>query len=104
MKVANGCWYFTATRGFDSVIQRMSPEGNVETITPGRPGSIDCWDCRDGVFYYVAMRDGGLQELYSLRSEDDKKETCLTSFNVAYLSERTVCAPKHLTFVDSDGV
>lgn len=102
-KVIDGDWCFTSTRGFNSVIVRLDASGNEQIISPAVNGSIDCWDYRDGIFYCVAMRDGGLQELYSF-AQGAETEVKLTSFNDEYLATHSISELKPLTFVDSDGV
>lgn len=102
-KVIGGDWYFTSTRGFNSVIVRLDTCGNERIISPAVNGSIDCWDYRDGIFYCVAMRDGSLQELYSFEP-GAAMEVKLTSFNDDYLATHSISELKPLNFVDSDGV
>lgn len=102
-KVIDSDWYFTSTRGFNSVIARLDSFGNEQIISPAINGSIDCWDHCDGTFYYVAMRNGGLQELYSF-TPGTETEVKLTSFNDEYLSTHSVSALKPLNFVNNDGV
>lgn len=118
MKIIEGDWYFTSTRGFDSVIERMKPDGTSEIISPKVHGSIDCWDDSGGTFYYVAMREGGLQELYRFTPKEaetmdgtGQRDLCdsgyeerLTGFHDSYLTSHSVLPLKPLCFVDRDGV
>ncbi len=102
-KVMNGCWYFSSTRGFNSVIVKLGLDGKEQVVSPAINGSIDCWDCYEGRFLYVAMREGGLQEIYTCQEGSDFEER-LTSFNDEYLSTHAVSPLKPLNFVDKDGV
>ena len=95
-------WYYTGTRGYDSMIVRLSLDGKETVVTPSVHGSIDCFDWANGAFYYVAMRDNGLQELYCCT--ENGEETKLTHFNDEYLSTHSVVPVKYLSFTDSDGV
>ena len=102
-KVMGSDWYFTSTRGFNSVIMKMDKDGKETQVSPAINGSIDCWCTAEGKFYYVAMRDNGLQEIYSCDIGGNNEEK-LTSFNDEYLSTHAVSPLKPLNFVDSDGV
>ncbi len=102
-KVRGTDWYFTSTRGFNSVIMKMDKDGKEVQVSPAINGSIDCWDYADGKFYYVAMRNGGLQEIYCCEEGSDHEEK-LTSFNDEYLASHAISPLKPLNFVDKDGV
>ena len=102
-KIMNDAWYYTPTRGFNSCIAKLTADGKESIVSPAVNGSIDCWDYADGTFYYVAMRNGGLQEIYSFKEGSDKEEK-LTSFNDEYLNSHAVSPLKPFNFIDSDGV
>lgn len=102
-KVLGNSWYFTSTRGFDSVIMKMDLDGKETQVSPAIHGSIDCWACHEGNFYYVAMRNGGLQELYRCQ-EGNQQEEKLSSFNDEYWNTHSISPLKPLNFVDKDGV
>lgn len=102
-KIIGSDWYFSSTRGFNTAIVKLDAGGKEEIISPAVNGSIDCWDYCDGKFYYVAMRNGGLQEIYSFEAGADTEEK-LTSFNDEYLNTHAISPLKTLNFVDSDGV
>jgi len=101
--VANGCWYFSSTRGSQSYIMKMDKEGRESRVSPAVKGSIDCFTYHEGKFLYVAMRENGLQELYAFTEGSDHEEK-ISSFNDAYLAEHAVSPVKPLNFVDADGV
>lgn len=96
-------WYYIQTRGYSSEVVRLNPDGSISPVTPTFSGSVDCFDYCDGAFYYVAMRDNGLQELYTCR-EGEQQEIPLTSFNDEFLSTHAVQPLHRLPFLDSDGV
>ena len=102
-KAIHGDWYYSETRGFNSVIAKLTPAGIETIVSPQASGSIDCWDHSAGIFYYIAMRDGGLQEIYSF-DPNSGKECKLTSFNDDYLQMHSVVPLTPLNFVNSDGV
>ena len=102
-KIANNAWYFSSTRGFNTAVVKLTTDGNEEIVSPDVNGSIDCWDYHNGKFICVAMREGGLQEIYSF-DENSKTERKLTSFNDDYLNSHSVSKQKRFNFVDSDGV
>lgn len=102
-KVIHGDWYYSETRGFNSVIAKLTPAGTESIVSPQASGSIDCWDHSAGIFYYIAMRNGGLQEIYSF-DPNSGKECKLTSFNDDYLQTHSVVPLTPLNFVNSDGV
>lgn len=102
-KIVNDAWYFSSTRGFNTAIVKLTTDGKEKIVSPNVNGSIDCWDYHNGKFICVAMREGGLQEIYSF-DENSKTETKLTSFNDDYLNSHSISKQKRFNFVDSDGV
>ncbi len=91
--------YFTTTEGYNSYINRIDKEGNIERLTEGN-GSIDGFDVLNGKIKFIGLRGLKLQELYSL---EEKKETQLTKFNEWVLEEKKLSQPEYLSF-ETDGV
>lgn len=91
--------YFTTTEGYNSYINRINKEGNIERLTEGN-GSIDGFDVLNGEIKFTGLRGLKLQELYSL---EEKKETQLTSFNEWVIEEKKLSQPEYLSF-ETDGV
>ncbi len=102
-KIDDHGWYYTPTRGFNSYIAKLTADGKETIVSPEINGSIDCWDKNGEDFLYVAMRNGGLQELYTCK-EGSSEEIKLTSFNDEYLESHAVSPLEYISFVDSDGV
>lgn len=94
--------YYLETIGFNSYIVKLTADGKSKKVSPEINGSVDCFDLADGKFTYVAMRQNGLQEIYTC--EENKEETRLTSFNDEYIKTHSVCEPKYIKFTDTDGV
>lgn len=102
-KIVGDSWYFLSTRGFNSYIVKMNSDGSEQIVSPKINGAINCFDYHNGQFIYVAMRNNGLQELYTCKEGADCEEK-LTSFNDEYLNSHAISPLKPLNFVDSDGV
>ena len=103
-KAVDGAWYYSETRGFDSCLVRLDLQQGTETVvSPDKHGSVDCFDRFDGEFLYVAMRDNGLQEIYTCK-EGEGEERKLTDLNGEFLRTHSVCPLHRLSFLDSDGV
>lgn len=101
VKAGEDCLYHLETVGFYSVIKKLDAQGVSTTVSPEVHGSVDCFDQAGGVFYYIGIRNHGLQEIYSYA---DGQETKLTAFNDEYLNTHSVVTPKYMSFVDKDGV
>ena len=101
-KAIGDSWYYTSTRGYDSFIVRFAFDKTETVVSPQLHGSIDCFDYANGTFYYVAMRDNGLQEIYCCKENGEEQK--LTHFNDEYLASHSVSPLKELCFTDSDGV
>lgn len=91
--------YFASTEGFNSYINRIDKDGNIEKLTDSN-GSIDGFDVLDGKIKFIGLRGLKLQELYAV---EDKYETQLTNFNEWVIEEKTISKPEYLSF-DVDGV
>lgn len=97
-KVYGDKFYFISTRCKDSIVLSIDTKGKVrEEIA--FDGSVDCFDVSDGIFYYIAMKDGKLQEVYKKTQNDEK----LTSLNEAVLKDKYVASYEEVTF-ENDGL
>ena len=97
-KAVDGAWYYSETRGFDSCLVRLDLQQGTETVvSPDKHGSVDCFDRFDGEFLYVAMRDNGLQEIYTCK-EGEGEERKLTDLNGEFLRTHSVCPLHRLSF------
>lgn len=76
-KIDEGKFYFTTTEFDHSYLNVMDEEGKVKRLT-NLPGSVDCFDVKNGKIYAVLMRGLELQELYEIK---EAKETKLTHLN-----------------------
>ena len=94
-KVVNDKFYYTTTKDKDGIIVSIDKDGNYqeELILDG---SVDCFDIQNGKIYYIAMKDGALQELYC----DNQK---LTDFNTAVLADTYVADYQEIPF-ENDGI
>lgn len=97
MKVDGDKLYFISTRVKDAYLMSLNKAGEIkeEIILDG---SIDCFDVKDGDIYFIAMKDGKLQELYK-KSEGI---TQVTALNEAVLADKYVASYEELTF-ENDG-
>ena len=101
-KFEEGALYYISTRRYSSYLFKCV-DGVETKLSPGVCGSVDCFDVVDGSCMYVAMRDGGLQELYVLDmvSGEERK---VTSFNEKWLNNYNISYPEYFTFNNRDGV
>ncbi len=99
MTVDDDHLYFVTTEGYNSYINRISEDGNVEKLTTNK-GSIDGFDVLDGKIKFIGLRGSKLQELYDIV---DDKEVQLTEFNEWILKEKKLSIPEYLSF-ETDGV
>lgn len=98
MKVDGGKFYFVVTRDHNSIVLSIDAAGVVrEEIVID--GSIDCFDVSNGVFYFVAMKDGKLQEVYKKIEAIDR----LTELNHEILADKYVASYEEVPF-ENDGV
>lgn len=86
--------YTLSTTRKNTVLRRFDENGNFETLID-RQGSINNFCLCGDKFYYAAMRDLGLSEIYSFDGKEEKK---LTFFNDELLAERNVCPIEEFTF------
>ena len=94
--------YYLETVGFNSYLIKLDEKGQTSQVTPSINGSVDCFAQVGDTFYYVGMRENGLQEIYCCK--DGGGETKLTSFNDEFLATHAVQKPQYMSFVDADGV
>ena len=95
-------FYYLETVGYDSVIKYLDGSGTAHCVTPALHGGIHCFDLVGDTIYYVAVRDTGLQEIYTCR--EGEPEVRLTSLNQKFLEEHTLSIPRHLSFTNHDGI
>jgi len=97
MKVDGDKLYFISTRVKDAYLMSLNKAGEIkeEIILDG---SIDCFDVKDSDIYFIAMKDGKLQELYK-KSEEI---TQMTALNEAVLADKYVASYQEVTF-ENDG-
>lgn len=91
--------YFVNTEGDSSYINKINKEGNIEKLIQGK-GSVDGFDILDGKIHFVGLRGLKLQELYSLK---ENEEIQLTKFNEWVMEEKKLSQPQHLSF-ENDNV
>lgn len=95
-------FYYLETKGYDSFLVRLDCNGTAHRVTPALHGGIHCFDVVGNTIYYVAMRDTGLQEIYTCT--EGGPETRLTSLNQSYLQEHSISIPQYLSFTNQDGI
>jgi len=89
-KVVSGKLYYTATREKDSLIFSIDKFGNrKEELVLN--GSVDCFNLTENGFFYVAMKDGKLQELYH-------NDNQLTHLNEEILKNKYVAEYQEIHF------
>ena len=94
-KVVGNKFYYTTTKDKDGIIVSIDKEGNYKEELL-LDGSVDCFDIQNGKIYYVAMKDGALQELYC----DNQK---LTDLNTDVLKDTYVADYQEIPF-ENDGM
>ena len=90
--------YFLSTTRKNVVLRSFDADGNLETLID-RQGGISNISVHDGKFYFTAIRDMGLSEVYCFDGKEEKK---LTSFNDEIMAERTVCPIEQFVFSHKD--
>jgi len=98
MHVVNDTLYFVNTVHKDSVVRSLDKDGNIKDVL-WFDGSVDCYDMTSDKMYYIAMKDGALQELYVKDKEDAK----LTSLNEEVLKDKYVADYQEIKF-ENDGI
>ena len=101
-KMVGDDFYYISTRGYSSYLFKLS-NGKEEQISPAVTGYIDCFDVKDGKCAYVAVRNKGLQEIYTLDVASGN-EKCVTAFNCDWIKNHNVSYPEHAMFKNRDGV
>lgn len=99
MKVENNELYFTTTQGYNSYINSIDLNGNMEVLTESK-GSIDGFDVKGELIQFIGLRGLNLQEIYKL---EDKKETQISHFNDWVQKDKKLSRPEHLSF-EMDGI
>ncbi|WP_202709850.1 alpha/beta hydrolase family protein [Sporosalibacterium faouarense] len=100
MKVENNHLYFVTTEGFNSYINKLNINGEIQRIIAGK-GSIDGFDISSGDLMFIGLRGLNLQEIYRLK---DNKEIKITDFNNWVQKERTLIEPERITVETEPGV
>lgn len=77
IKVYNNKCYFVSTINEQALLMALTKDGNVEMVL-AIDGSIDCFDIVNEMIYFIAMKDGKLQEIYSYDFNEIK---CLSAIN-----------------------
>lgn len=101
MKVCGDKFYFVSTRVKDSVVVSIDTSGTVKDEI-AFDGSVDCFDVCDDVFYYIAMKDGALQEVYQKKVQADFDDK-LTDLNGSLLAGKYVASYEEVQF-ENDGI
>ena len=69
--------YFTTTQRHNSYINRIDMDGNIERLTSDN-GTIDGFHVFEDQIYFIGQRGLELQEIYSLKDDEERK---ITNFN-----------------------
>lgn len=97
-KVDGDKLYFVSTRYKDAYLMSLDTAGNMkEEIV--LDGSVDCFDVKDGEIYFVAMKDGKLQEIYHKLEVIEQ----VTSLNASILADKYVASYEEVEF-ENDGI
>jgi len=97
MKVDGNKLYFVSTRIKDAYLMSLDSCGIIQKEIE-LDGSVDCFDVKDGEIFFIAMKDGKLQELY--KKADNVIQ--LTSLNEEILKNKYVAAYEEVVF-ENDG-
>ena len=100
LKLDGGKLYYTSSEDSDCFLHWIMKDG-ARSGSLTQPGSVDCFDVKDGKVVMVAMRGNCLPELYSLSENGEEKQ--LTHFNDWVVQDYAVSTPKPLNFTASDG-
>ena len=100
LKLDGGKLYYTSSEDSDCFLHWIMKDG-ARSGSLTQPGSVDCFDVKDGKVVMVAMRGNCLPELYSLSENGEEKQ--LTHFNDWVFQDYAVSTPKPLNFTASDG-
>ncbi len=98
MRVENGKLYFTTTNGYNSYINSIDLDGNMEVLSESK-GSVDGFDVKEDLIQFIGLRGLHLQELYKLEGGKEKQ---LSHFNDWVLKEKRLSLPEHLSFENDD--
>ena len=99
LKLDDDKLYYVTGEDDESYLRWIMKDGaRSERLT--QPGSVDCFDAKDGKVVMVAMRGDRLPELYCL--SEGGEETQLTHFNDWVVEDYAVSTPKPLRFTASD--
>jgi len=75
-----GKYYFITTEDDSSYVNSIDATGKIEKVVREK-GSVDCFDVRDGLIFFVGLRAQNLQEIYMKVTEESAKEEKMTSHN-----------------------
>ncbi|MDR2899214.1 MAG: hypothetical protein LBU94_02765, partial [Clostridiales bacterium] len=95
-------FYYISARGASSFLFKLCQKGNETMLSPGVTGSVDAFDIKGDVCAYIAVRDKGLQELYTLDLSTGTEKR-LTFLNADWLKEHSVSYPEYFTMINRDG-
>jgi len=98
--IDNNFLYFITTENYNSYINRIDENGNIEKITT-KDGSVDGFTVKDGNILFVGLRDMKLQELYKL---ENSEEVQITKFNDWLHNEKKVGKLEKLTIETDNNV
>ena len=92
---SEGCLYHLTTRGGNSVLHRLNPDGSDEPIF-AQDGAIDCFDVDGDRFLFIGLFGMRPQELYEYSPATGNLRR-VSHFNDAALEDRYVAQPERLT-------
>lgn len=95
--VDNDLLYYVTTRGDCSHINSLDPRGKTLRLTSDS-GSIDQIQVKNGLVYFVGLRDFRLSEVYRL---DNREEVRLTSLNIG-LEKKKIKKTQALKFTNRE--
>lgn len=93
IKVYKDKCYFISTLYDKAVLMALAINGEISKVVE-IDGSIDCFDMINDIIYFIAMKDGKLQEVYSY---DFKEVKCLTKLNTK-LKDKYIADYNEVTF------
>lgn len=99
-RIENGYLYFLSTDKHSSVLRRIGRNGTTETII-SYEGSVDDYDIKDGIIYFIGFRENKLQEIYRF---ENGVEHQITTFNKWVNDTKNISTPEHISFINKDGI
>lgn len=89
-KVIRNKFFYSATREKDGIVVSLNTEGQIQNELI-LDGSVDCFDIHGDNLFYVAMKDGKLQELYRNGQQ-------LTTFNEEIIQDKYIADYQEVHF------